>query len=180
MRSDPGPAERFAEILASSLDDLLASLDSTAIRVPIPAKRPSYRDAICAEACFGNETVACSLTLLGESRVFCKLRPNPPIPGQINAEDWACELVNQVVGRLRNRLLDHDLDFDTGIPGIVPVNELERSFSLMPVHVPLVLSIDGAFLEVWLQARFPPDFSFPEPNPTHPSRALAEGAVMLF
>jgi hypothetical protein len=180
MHPDPGPSERFAEILASSLDDLLASLGSIGIRVPIPATRWSHRDAICATARFGNQTLACSLTLLGESRVFRNLRPNPPVLGQLNAADWACELVNQTVGRMRNRLVDLDLDLDTAIPELVPVNELERSFSLMPVHIPLALSIEDAFLEVWLQARFPPDFSLPEPNAIRSSRSLPEGAVMLF
>lgn len=180
MHSGPGPAEQFAEILAHSLDDLLASLGSIGIHVPTPPVRPSYRDVICASTRFGSQTLVCSLTLLGENRLFRKLRPNPPVSGHINPDDWACELVNQAVGRMRNRLLDYDLALETEIPELVSTNDLERASNLMPVHVPLILSIDDLFLEAWLQARFPPDFSFPEINATRSSRALAEGAIMLF
>ncbi len=179
MPHRPDPAECLAEILAHSLDDLLMALGLTSVRMPALPPHPASTHALCAMASFGNPDLSVSLALLGEPALFHMLRPKPPIEGQLDAADWACELANQAAGRMRNRLADYGLILEARVPELTPAQHLARALSSTPVRLPLVLRIGDSLLEAWLLAGWTPGLAL-QPNPSRPTRALAEGAVMLF
>ena len=54
----------------------------------------------------------------------------PIEPGSTDASDWTCELVNQLIGRLKNKLRSYNVSFNVNTPRLLvmfPVAELERA-----------------------------------------------------
>jgi len=99
---------------------------------------------------FGNDELRGSFTFLGPSKLFSRLHPLPPTVTPRDLTDWACELVNQSVGRFRNRLLAYGVKLALS----VPQSALARVCVWPPVCSPLAvrhcLAIDGMVLEGWL------------------------------
>ena len=94
--------------------------------------------------------------------------------------DWACELVNQTVGRLRNRLLGFGVSLAFSVPQSALARELRLSSSFHPSRRPISMSIDGMVLEAWLELEISPNFRLPDAPSSDKGVALEEGSVVLF
>jgi len=91
------------------------------------------------------------------------------------ATDWSCELANQLVGRLKNKLRQYQVSFNVNSPRLLqifPVAELERAMRRR-----FVCDNGGKFAG-YLDVMIAPGFSF---VPTAPDAPLAyEGDLVLF
>jgi hypothetical protein len=90
------------------------------------------------------------------------------------ATDWSCELANQLVGRLKNKLRQYDVSFNVNSPRLLrifPVAELERAMRRRFV-------CDGGNFAGYLDVMIAPGFIF---VPTPSDVPLAnEGDLVLF
>jgi hypothetical protein len=94
--------------------------------------------------------------------------------------DWACELVNQSVGRFHNRLLAYGVKLAVSVPQSALAADLRLASSLQPARDPISFAIDGMVLEGWLELDTTPTFQLAE-SPLHGERAaLEEGSIVLF
>jgi hypothetical protein len=94
--------------------------------------------------------------------------------------DWACELVNQSVGRFRNRLLAYGVKLALSVPQSALASSLRLAPSLQPARSPIAFAIDGMVLEGWLELEIEPGFRLAESPLTDGEEAMKEGSVVLF
>ena len=155
---------RLAELLCQCMAELLAELGvqpEPLTRAPSP---PDAGETVAAFSGFGNDELRGSFTFLGPSKLFSRLHPLPSTVTPRDLTDWACELVNQSVGRFRNRLADN----------------LRLASSLQPARSPIAFAIDGMVLEGWLELEIEPSFRLAQSPVAEGAEALLEGSVVLF
>jgi hypothetical protein len=90
------------------------------------------------------------------------------------ANDWTCELVNQLIGRLKNKLRLYNVSFNVNTPRLLatfPVAELERALRSRFVS-------DRGTFAGYLDVMIAPGFVFVDSPPEEP--LVDEGDLVLF
>jgi chemotaxis phosphatase CheX-like protein len=90
------------------------------------------------------------------------------------AADWMCELVNQLVGRIKNKLRPYRVSFTVNVPRLLaalPSDKLERSVRSRFV-------CDRGVFAGYLEVLISPGFVFEEPTPD--GSLPEEGELVLF
>ena len=98
----------------------------------------------------------------------------PVAESSADASDWTCELVNQLIGRLKNKLRSYQVSFNVNTPRLLatfPVAELEGALRSRFV------SDRGAFAG-YLDVMIAPGFAFVDSPPEVP--LVDEGDLVLF
>jgi len=94
--------------------------------------------------------------------------------GSPEANDWTCELVNQLIGRLKNKLRLYNVSFNVNTPRLLvtfPVAELERALRSRFVS-------DRGTFAGYLDVMIAPGFAFVDSPPEVP--LVDEGDLVLF
>jgi len=98
-----------------------------------------------------------------------------PVPeGSPEANDWTCELVNQLIGRLKNKLRPYHVSFNVNAPRLLatfPVAELERALRSRFVS-------DRGTFAGYLDVMIAPGFAFVDSPSEVP--LVNEGDLVLF
>jgi len=90
------------------------------------------------------------------------------------AKDWSCELANQLIGRLKNKLRSYNVSFSVNTPRLLatfPVAELERAMRSRFVS-------DRGTFAGYLDVMIAPGFAFVDSPPEVP--LVDEGDLVLF
>jgi hypothetical protein len=170
--------DRLAEIFSQCATEMLVDLGAEAIRIEGELRILPTAEIIAASGGFGNDDLRGSLALLGPSQLFSRLHPLPPTVTPRDLADWACEMVNQAVGRFRNRLAAYGAKVDFGVPHSA-LAELLRS-DLEPVLSHTSFAIGGMVLECRLELETKPTFRLAERPLEEIEAALNEGTIILF
>ena len=160
--------------------ELLAELGAKAEPAEGERQLPAAAEGIAAFSGFGNNELRGSFTLVGPTRLFSRLHPLPPTVTPRDLADWACELVNESVGRFRNRLLAYGVNLALGVPQSALADNLRLASSLQPARSPIAFAIDGMVLEGWLELEIEPSFRLAQSPVAEGAEALLEGSVVLF
>ena len=91
-----------------------------------------------------------------------------------DSADWMCELVNQLVGRIKNKLRPYQVSFTVNVPRLLaalPPDLLERSVRSRFV-------CDRGIFAGYLEVLISPGFAFDEPTPD--GSLPEEGELILF
>jgi hypothetical protein len=171
---------RLSELLAQCMTELLAELGVRPERLTGGRQPPPTGESIAAFSGFGNDDLRGSFTLLGPSKIFARLHPLPPTVTQRDLADWACELVNQAVGRFHNRLLAYGVKLALGLPQSALAEELRLACSFQPARSPISFAIDGMVLEGWPKLVMTSRFRLPESPLNEETAALSEGSMVIF
>jgi CheY-specific phosphatase CheX len=125
-----------------------------------------------------------SLILSANHGLLERSCPAPRVAGQVGCsaetlQDWIGELANQLLGRLKSRLLAHGVTIQLGTPTTVSGLELRvRSCAADRQATPLWFVAGDDWLVVRLDALASPNAKL-ESSPD-PSSSAAEGDVLLF
>jgi hypothetical protein len=138
---------------------------------------------------------ACYVSILGAGgdgirlRSMLKIDRDPVIGGyplgaasasQADLEDWCLELNNQLVGRLKNKLLGYRRVLSVGLPLLLTGTDVNAVAANSEIHQYSVESADGS-ISLTLATLIEPDVELDEMDPSLNGEAvLAEGAVALF
>lgn len=179
MTGDSSEA-RLAEIFSRCATEMLADLGVQATRLAGTRPSRSAGENTAAFASFGNDELRGSLTLLGPNELLSRLHPLPSTAIPRDLDDWACEMVNQVVGRFRNRLAAYGTKVKFGVPLSALAELLPLSSRLQPAWSPISFAIEGMVLECWLELEIAPDFRLAESPADEIEAALKEGSIVLF
>jgi len=171
---------RLAELLCQCTAELLAELGVHPEPLTGAPSPPSPGESVAAFSGFGNDELRGSFTFLGPSKLFSRLHPLPPTVTPRDLTDWACELVNQSVGRFRNRLLAYGVKLALSVPQSALAKSLRLASSLQPARSPIAFAIDGMVLEGWLELEIEPSFRLAQSPMADGEEALREGSVVLF
>ena len=178
----PGDSQeaRLSELLAQCMTELLAELGVHPVRLTGGRQPPPTGESIAAFSGFVSDDLRGSFTLLGPSKLFARLHPLPPAFTPRDLTDWACELVNQSVGRFHNRLLAYGVKLAVSVPQSALAKDLRLASSLQPARDPISFAIDGMVLEGWLELDTTPTFQLAESPLQGEGAALREGSIVLF
>lgn len=172
--------KRLAEILAGCMEELFAEQRMRASRMQGDYQPPVWDERLAAFSGFENAAIRGSVILVGSLPLFSRTHPLPTDAVARDLADWACELVNQAVGRFRNRLLAYDVSLTIGGPQSSLAQNPRLRQSLRRDTKPMCFVIDDDVLEVWLELAISPDFRLAE-RPTHERPvALKEGSALFF
>lgn len=172
--------QRFEEILATCMTDLLTELGVSAERLTGDHPPLSSGESMTAFLGFGGTDLRGSITILGSLPLLSRLNPLPATVTPRDLADWACEFVNQAVGRYRNRLLAYDVSLALGVPQSALAENVRLSSQLRCLTTPLCFAIDGMVLEVWLELNIRPGFTLKETAADEGSAAVKEGSILFF
>jgi hypothetical protein len=92
--------------------------------------------------------------------------------------DWAGELVNQLLGRVKNALVAFGHAVDQGTPTVVTGHHLHRAPAATTVARRYSFAVEGGSVLVYLDAALADDFALSDAG-NHP-RPAAEGDLHLF
>lgn len=111
-------------LVQGSLVDLFAAYSVAVAPLPRQTRQttPTLPD-ISATVTFTHEGASGRLTLSLPARVLDLM---PPSAGGTLKSDWARELANQLIGRIKNRLLQFNVRLQVGVSSIAESSKLER------------------------------------------------------
>jgi chemotaxis protein CheX len=125
--------------LRESCDELFLSLGRNVTLMNVTQTQPAGdRRQIASVIGFSGWQIKGSLTVSSTGEFFAETRPvagGGANPAPEVLADWAGELTNQLLGRLKNKMLAHGLDFQVGIPAMlfgecfVEVNQARPGFA---------------------------------------------------
>jgi hypothetical protein len=130
--------------------------------------------ALCGVMGFGGKEMRGALVLATTREPLEQTNPD----GITSQRDWVCELANQLMGRVKNRLLPLGVEIHLATPaGLTGDN-------LCPIpgklRAPQVFAAGNGFVCVWIDCELAEGFELPEsPTGTH-EEAVAEGETLLF
>jgi len=129
--------------------------------------------SFCAVIGFSGKALRGSLVLGLSGAAMTNLKAFADVPGR----DALGELANQLLGRLKNRLLRYDVELFLGIPVVLR----GEHFSPLPRHElePLHFRLGEGDLAVWVEIECSDGFSM-RSEPSEAEAALAEGASLMF
>jgi hypothetical protein len=172
--------ERLVEMLTACQMELLRERGTSPQLVQAERRGNPEGESIAAFIGFGNQDIRGSIAVFGQRELFARLHPLPPTIEPRDLVDWACELVNQTVGRMRNRLLAFGVSLAFSVPQSALARELRLSSSFHPARSPISLSIDGMVMETWMELELRPGFEMPDAPSNDKGLALQEGSVVIF
>lgn len=170
------------EHLVGCAKDVLNAYDLAVDSVEVDAQAlPDPK--LAAVICFGGDGVH------GELVLVAVVRASYPVPAEQRAtvtdasvQDWAGELVNQLLGRLKRKLLMSGLDIETGLPRATSVERLAHRTGATDGSYSLHLCAHAgrnALVAVWLDTVVPDHIDLARPSGVAQA-ILAEGEVLLF
>ncbi|MGC4087045.1 MAG: chemotaxis protein CheX [Polyangiaceae bacterium] len=140
--------------------------------------------AKCDLACsvgFASPNLRGSLTMTADRAFVINSRPpelRGTAPSELEISDWMGELGNQLLGRLKNRLIGYGVVIDLGTPAVLFGVEIQRHLGRRPVACErFIRSADGK-LVIHLDADVSENFEILEAS--HVEEAMPEGEVALF
>lgn len=101
------------------------------------------------------------------------------VPSERDVCDWAGELVNQLLGRIKNALVPCGLAIEQSTPTVVTGWRLHRAPASTNVARRYLFEAGGGSIAIYFDAVAARDFSLSEPPGGSP-KAVAEGDVQLF
>ncbi|MGD0835953.1 MAG: hypothetical protein ABSB49_04820 [Polyangia bacterium] len=180
MLSHTSNEERLEDVLATCVAELFADMQIKAERVNGDYAPPPLPDSLTAFCGFGSADLRGSITLLGSVALFSQIHPLPIDVTPRDLADWACEIVNQAVGRYRNRLLQYNLSLALGVPQSALAERVRLWSSLRSGNRPICFTIGRETLEIWLELVVKPGFCVAERSPNESTAGIVEGSMLFF
>jgi len=130
---------------------------------------------------FGGEQIKGSLVLFTTSQVAIHVYPIANSADQSMLLDWVAELANQLVGRMKLRLLPEGIELSLSTPVALSGERLGRSAPRADLSRKAVLAGPAGQVQLWLDVVVTPGFELcdPQSRPTVDA-PIEEGALLLF
>lgn len=128
---------------------------------------------VCGVMGFGGKQLRGAL-VLGATREPLE-QTNPG--GVTSQRDWVCELANQLMGRVKNRLLALDVEIWLATPAGLRGDNLSPGNKL---RAPQVFAACSGFVCVWIDYEMAEGFELPVVPPHAADATVKEGDTLLF
>jgi hypothetical protein len=172
--------ERLAELFSQCAAEMLVDLGVQTTTLAGERQPRPKAESIAAFVSFGNADLHGSLTLLAPSKLFSLLHPVAPTSPPSDLVDWACEMVNQAVGRFRNRLASYAVKMVFGVPHSVLAEGPRLPTGHEPHRSLISFAVDDMILDFWLELETEPEFWLADSPMEEIEKALKEGTLVLF
>jgi len=132
------------------------------------------RLAVCGVMGFGGKSMRGALVLATTREPL--EHTNPQAFG--SERDWVCELANQLMGRVKNRLLNLGVEVLLATPAGLRGENLSPTPSKL--RAPQVFAACNGFVCVWIDCEYIDGFELPSRPPRGLEPAVPEGDTILF
>ena len=138
-------------------------------------------DDVGASIGFTGATLRGALVLISTRRLIERVLPAEVAPGDVLAQvaDWTGELTNQLLGRIKNKLLVYGVTVDMSTPTVIFGLELARKDTRLSIRREFAFRHGGEPLSIYFDAVAVPGFRLTEPTEP-PAAGIAEGDLALF
>lgn len=128
----------------------------------------------------GRNDVRGGLAFVAPAALVARMLPVPPRPKRqdIQLRDWSAEIANQLVGRLKNKLSAHAIDFDVGTPVCFRGTSIRFAFLPEATGMALHFATDSEAVRVYLDCEIVSDDSSETADEV--MRLVPEGDVIIF
>ena len=141
-----------------------------------PEQVPSNDEFVLAAAIgFAGPSLNGTLAVAFRRPLLDRLSPLTGMPQELAHGDWIGELSNQLLGRLKNKLVPYGLDIRLGTPAVVEGREL-RLYASGKGHIEQRFRIAQSVVCVWLDMIVGEDLSIQKTEDSTGD----EGSVILF
>lgn len=131
--------------------------------------------ALCGVMGFGGKKIRGALVLATTREPLEVTNPN----GFGSQRDWVCELANQLLGRVKNRLISVGVEILLATPAGLTGDHLCPSPGKL--RAPQVFAAGAGFICAWIDCELAEGFVLPESLGCGPfERAVGEGETVLF
>lgn len=130
--------------------------------------------AVCGVMGFGGKLLRGALVLAATRE---PLECTNPV-GAGSQRDWVCELANQLMGRVKNRLLSLGVEILLATPAGLSGENLSPAPGKL--RVPQVFAAANGFVVVWIDCEYAEGFELRSTPSAHFEAAIPEGGSVLF
>jgi hypothetical protein len=130
--------------------------------------------AVCGVMGFGGKSMRGALVLATTKEPL--VHTNPDAAG--SQRDWVCELANQLLGRVKNRLLARGVELWLATPAGLSGENLSPTASKL--RAPQVFAAANGFVCVWIDCEYAPGFTLPSSPLLDVELPVQEGETILF
>ncbi len=135
---------------------------------------PPERLALCGVMGFGGKQMRGALVLATTREPLEQTNPD----AVTSQRDWICELANQLMGRLKNRLLGLGVEIHLATPAGLSGDNLSPAPGKL--RAPQVFAAGTGFVCVWIDCELIDGFKLPSRPPAAAEVAVAEGETIFF
>ncbi len=131
---------------------------------------------------FTSQTIRGAVLLTARRDVLAHAWPvelRDRVPSDRDVCDWTGELVNQLLGRVKNALVPFGLTIEQSTPTVVTGWRLHRAPASTNVARRYLFEAGGGSIAIYFDAALAPTFALVEPS-GDAARAVVEGDVHLF
>lgn len=128
--------------------------------------------AVCGVMGFGGKQVRGALVMAATCEPLEQTNPG----GLTSQRDWVCELANQLMGRIKNRLLALNIEILLATPAGLSGDNLSPG----KLRAPQVFAAASGFVCVWIDCEMADGFELPQGPPRPIDGAVTEGETLLF
>ena len=139
------------------------------------------RDDVGASIGFTGPVLRGALVLISTRRLIQRALPADVASGDTSAQvaDWTGELTNQLLGRIKNKLLRYGVTLEMSTPTVIFGLELARKDMRRNIRREFAFRHGDEPLSIYFDAIAAPDFRLSEPEEP-PAPGIAEGDLALF
>jgi CheY-specific phosphatase CheX len=130
---------------------------------------------------FTNPRFRGMLVLTTDRHMVTRSRPTElqaNTPSEKELDDWVGELVNQLIGRIKNQLIRHHIDMELSIPSVVRGRWLRRALPDASISRQMIFVHDIGSVYICFDAMVPEELELEEGADA--SEGVTEGEVTLF
>ena len=134
---------------------------------------------IAAVIGFTSDVLRGSMAIAATPAVFSKTNVITASPSEEQDRDWAGELANQLLGRIKNRLLSYGAVVSMGTPMVISGGGLRFRGRRTGGRERYAFTCEHGIVEVWMEVSFEPGFTlqyFESPE----SDVQSEGDLLFF
>ena len=128
--------------------------------------------AVCGVMGFGGKWMRGALVLATTREPLEHTNPNG------SQRDWVCELANQLMGRVKNRLVARGVEIHLATPAGLSGENLSPAPGKL--RAPQVFAAANGFVCVWIDCEFMDGFDLPAAPLPEAEPAIAEGEAVVF
>jgi len=145
----------FQELLETVFVELFQHLNCTIKRIVDPADELDDVPIACIDA--GSDDIEIMLLLQAPMSVLALTYPSSQIITEVDEEkleDWISELTNQLIGRLKNKLIQHECRLNMGLPRTFFGMDADEILPSDTDYIVLFFDVDNEIIECKLALDF--------------------------
>jgi chemotaxis phosphatase CheX-like protein len=172
--------EIITALVVEACRQMLASNGEPFEEQPEEGPAGDWRSLLAATVGLSGLGVRGALVVAGRSPFFRQsYPPELGVPGDAQLVDWAGEMANRLLGRIKNRVAAHGLDFSLSMPTVVRGYRVHLQSTEQALEVRRRFAIQGEVVDVYFDIERNDGGALLAPNGS-PTSSTLEGDGVLF